>query len=92
MNLGNGIQVVDSMLNRVGMNNELTGDSEYFNQSKETQGGIQIKDSAILRSTLGDNKGNSKEKDKIQFCSNCGTRLLDSDRFCTQCGTPLNFQ
>ena len=79
VNLGNGVQVIDSIMNRAGIGNRSEG---QFGLSKPPSSrGIQIYDSVVNRSTIG---GGSDEGRR--FCAECGNPLDKGAKFCTQCG------
>ena len=86
MNLGNGVQVVDSILSRAGITNENASNSVFPSDRKGSPGGIQVQDSVVNRSTFGDT-GNedARTKSSGRFCAACGTRLPDGAQFCTDC-------
>lgn len=91
VNLGNGIQVVDSILNRAGITNEQASDSVFSNGMEGSSGGIQVQDSVVNRSVIGDSNGKIRTKDSGKFCANCGTRLSDGAQFCIECGNQVEF-
>nr|WP_303714676.1 zinc ribbon domain-containing protein [Methanoculleus marisnigri] len=75
VNLGNGVQVIDSIMNRAGIGNQSEG------QFRPSSGGIQVYDSVVNRSAVGG--GDDEEQ---RFCAECGNPLSDGARFCTRCG------
>ncbi len=86
VNLGNGVQVVDSILNRAGITNLKDNDSVFPNRADRSSGGIQVQDSVVNRSVVGDNTGEVMTQDTGRFCAYCGTRLPNGAQFCSDCG------
>jgi hypothetical protein len=79
VNLGNGVQVIDSIMNRAGIGNRSEG---QFGLSKpSTSGGIQVYDSVVNRSAIGEGNGEGR-----RFCAECGNPLNKGAKFCTRCG------
>ncbi|KAF1078123.1 zinc ribbon domain-containing protein [Methanogenium sp. MK-MG] len=93
VNLGNGVQVVDSILSRAGITNENASDSIFPSERKGSPGGVQVQDSVVNRSTFGDTgNGDARTKSSERFCAACGTRLPDGAQFCTDCGNRVEFE
>ena len=84
VNLGNGVQVIDSIMNRAGIGNR---PEEQFRFSKPPLNeGIQIHDSVMNRSAVGG--GSSEER---RFCAECGNPLSGGVKFCTRCGQQVKY-
>lgn len=79
VNLGNGVQVIDSIMNRAGIGNQTEEQIGLLRSS--SGGGIQVHDSVVNRSAIGG--GTAPEK---TFCPECGNRLDSGVKFCTRCG------
>ena len=82
VNLGNGVQVIDSIMNRAGIGNRSEGQIGLLKPS--SGGGIQVRDSVVNHSAIGG--GTAPEK---TFCPECGNRLNGGMKFCTRCGKPV---
>jgi len=80
VNLGNGVQVIDSIMNRAGIGNRPEGQIDLLKPSSSK--GIQIHDSVVNRSSVG----GSVDTPRQRFCSECGNLLPDDVKFCTECG------
>lgn len=79
VNLGNGVQVIDSIMNRAGIGSRSEG---QFSISKvPSTEGVQIHDSVVNQSAIG---GDIVQEQR--FCAECGNRLDDGVKFCTRCG------
>ena len=69
----------DSIMNRAGIGNRSEG---QFGLSKpSTSGGIQVYDSVVNRSAIGEGNGEGR-----RFCAECGNPLNKGAKFCTRCG------
>jgi|GEM_PF-2334874 len=79
VNLGNGVQVIDSIMNRAGIGNQSEGHIGF--SKPPAGGGIQISDSVVNRSAIGGRTAPEKT-----FCSECGNLLDGGVKFCTRCG------
>ncbi len=79
VNLGNGVQVIDSIMNRAGIGNR---PERQFGLSKpSSSGGIQVYDSVVNRSAVGGGNGEGQ-----RFCAECGNPLNEGVKFWTRCG------
>jgi hypothetical protein len=76
VNLGNGVQVIDSIMNRAGIGNRSEGIFDHLKASPDP--GVQIRDSVVNRSVVGG--------ERQRFCAECGSPLDDGVKFCTRCG------
>lgn len=79
VNLGNGVQVIDSIMNRAGIANRPEGRIGISKPS--SGGGIQVYDSVVNRSAVGGGNGEGQ-----RFCAECGNPLNEGVKFCTRCG------
>ena len=86
VNLGNGVQVIDSVLNRTGISNEIFNDSGLSEGTSCSPGGTFVQDSVINRSEIGDSSKKVSSENSGRFCIYCGTKLVDGAQFCCNCG------
>ncbi len=76
VNLGNGVQVIDSIMNRAGIGTRPEGRFDRLKTSPAP--GVQIHDSVVNRLVIGG--------EGPKFCAECGSPLGDGVKFCTRCG------
>lgn len=95
VNLGNGVQMVDSIMNRSGITTDAVVDSDFPNQNGGASGSIQVQDSVVNRSeigTAGDSAGPENQTGTEiarNFCTFCGSKLADGAQFCSECGKKI---
>ena len=95
VNIGSGVQIVDSLLNRTGISNEQeAGLFPQPGRKADGGGGISVTDSLVSRSSVGGRDGDELadtasillEKGERRFCQECGGKYESGAKFCVQCG------
>lgn len=92
VNLGNGVQMVDSIMNRSGITNGGGLQPGAPGKKGGATGGIQVQDSVVNQSQIGSSNGNVKPEKSQKFCAHCGSKLADGTQFCSDCGGKIGFQ
>ncbi|MCQ1539512.1 zinc ribbon domain-containing protein [Methanocalculus taiwanensis] len=84
VNIGSGVQIVDSLLSRTGISNEQESGGLFPRVGKEadSQGGVSVTDSLVSRSSIGG-------AGEHCFCPECGGKNGSDAKFCIQCGGRL---